>query len=76
MLLCLLGGLLGIAFMLLTAWGVDLLVTRLDIGFTVSVSGKDIGISLGLSLLVGLLSGLLPSLAASRLNPVDALRAR
>lgn len=74
--LCVLGGLLGLALTGLTALGVGALVSRLDIGFEVVMSVSDLALSLGLSVAVGLVSGLLPALSASRLSPVEALRAR
>ncbi|MEZ5016423.1 MAG: ABC transporter permease [Flavipsychrobacter sp.] len=67
--LCITGGLIGIAIVLLL--GV-LLTYGFD--FPTILSFKNIFIGIGISAIVGVLSGFIPARTASRLNPVVAIR--
>ncbi len=68
-LLCLLGGLIGIGLVSLLA----ALVNKFA-DFPVSLRANNFIVGIVISLLVGVLSGLLPARQASRLNPVAAIR--
>lgn len=74
-LLCLLGGLLG----LLLNYGITQLIQfallQMETEFVIVVSVNDILIGLALSGTIGLVSGFVPSLAAARMDPVESMRA-
>lgn len=67
--LCVIGGLIG----LLIVWIMSLLLTKLlDFEFVLSIWNVLIGS--GLSIIVGVVSGIIPAIAASKLDPVEAIR--
>lgn len=68
-LLCLLGGLLGVA----AGWGSSELLAQFFNWQTV-VAAESIGVGLGCSLLIGIVFGLWPARRASTLDPIEALR--
>ena len=68
-LLCLLGGLLGVA----AGWGAAELLAEFFNWQTV-VAAESIGVGLGCSLLIGIVFGLWPARRASTLDPIEALR--
>lgn len=67
--LCLAGGLIGIFIVLL----LSLLLTY-GADFPVTLSLKNFSLGIGISALVGILAGYIPARAASRLDPVVAIR--
>lgn len=67
--LCLVGGILG----LLLVYFATLLAS--GSGFEMSLSLKNVVMGLSVSALIGVVSGLFPAAAASRLDPVEAIRA-
>jgi len=69
MLLCLLGGLLGIA---LGVGMAELLSSTA--GWVMSISPESVVLSFGFSIGVGLFFGILPARRAAKLNPIEALR--
>jgi len=69
-LLCLAGGLIGIAVGALTAAN----LSRFLSGITPVVSMDSVILAVGVSTLVGLVFGIYPAAKAARLNPIDALR--
>ncbi len=69
-LLCLAGGLIGIAIGALTAANLSKVLT----GITPVVSMDSVLLAVGVSTLVGLVFGIYPAAKAARLNPIDALR--
>src|SRR5690606_29193307 len=69
--LCVLGGGFGL---LIIAAGTFAISAALDIGIYLSISNVFLG--LGISVAIGIASGLLPALSASRLSPVEAIRAK
>ncbi len=68
-LLCLLGGLLGVA----AGWGASELLAEFFNWQTV-VAAESIAVGLGCSLLIGIVFGLWPARRASTLDPIEALR--
>ena len=69
-LLCLAGGLIGIAVGALTAANAGRFLNDI----TPSVSMSSVILAVGVSTLVGLVFGIYPAAKAARLNPIDALR--
>ena len=68
-LLCLLGGVLGVA----AGWGASMLLARFFSWQTV-VAAESIVVGLGCSLMIGIVFGLWPARRASTLDPIEALR--
>jgi putative ABC transport system permease protein len=67
--LSLIGGLVGL--------GLVYLITFIPLGsLTLSLTTKNIATALGISSFVGILSGIVPAYSASRMNPVEAIRAK
>ena len=69
--LSLIGGLIGLILIFLLT-----LALSGGIDFEVALSFKNILLGLFISGIIGLISGIAPALSASRLNPVDAIRAK
>ncbi|NBV23193.1 MAG: FtsX-like permease family protein [Proteobacteria bacterium] len=67
-LICLLGGLLGLAF----AYPITLVMDRF---MPAALSASLVGIALLVSVATGVIAGFLPAWRAAKMNPVDALRA-
>jgi putative ABC transport system permease protein len=74
--LCLLGGIVGLLMQVLAAKGGQLLLNQLEVGFTIVISWSSVVFGILLSVFIGITSGVMPSLAAARLDPVDAMRSR
>jgi putative ABC transport system permease protein len=68
--LCLLGGLIGLAFAYLMCFGISKAFPSFPIHFSVGL----VLVSMIVSILTGLFSGFAPAWTASRLDPVTALR--
>lgn len=75
LLMCGLGGVLGLLLVFGVGGLVQLLLQGLQVPLTVAFSPQDVATGLGLSLFIGLLAGFLPALIAARLDPVEAIRA-
>lgn len=69
--LCLVGGLAGLAFV---AGLVALLNQLIDFNFILPLERIILGITI--SVVVGIVAGIVPALKAARLNPVDAIRSK
>lgn len=67
--LCLLGGLIGLAFVYA---GTFLVKAAVDVQIVLDLHNMMVGISI--SLVIGVLSGIIPAWFASRLDPVEAIR--
>lgn len=72
--LTLIGGLIGLAFGVLFAFLISVVVQSLGYDWDFSVSAAAFVIAIGLSSLIGIIFGLYPAAKASRLDPIDALR--
>lgn len=68
--LCILGGLLGLGLVYLVT-----LIISSAAGFPIYLSWSNILVGVGISLLVGILSGIIPAYMASKMDPVEAIRA-
>ncbi len=69
--LCLLGGLLGIALVVLIMLIVE---NTLDFKLYLNIGTMLFGVSI--SVIIGIIAGFVPALVASRMHPVDAIRFR
>ena len=67
--LCIVGGLIGIGMVMLLAW-----IANSFSEFPVGLSLNNFLLGVGISVVVGILSGLIPAQQASKLNPVEAIR--
>jgi putative ABC transport system permease protein len=67
--LCIIGGLIG----LLLVWIIALVLTNL-LDFEFILSFTNIMLGTGLAAFIGLLAGILPAISASKLDPVEAIR--
>jgi putative ABC transport system permease protein len=73
--ICMIGGVLGVVLGLLLAWGgVSLMERQMPVPVPLVVSAPVILGSVGFSMLIGVFFGYYPARKASRLNPIDALR--
>lgn len=69
-LLCLLGGFIGLVLVILTLWGVSSLT-----GFQMQMSSTNLITGIGASIIVGIIAGIIPAYNASNMDPVEAIRA-
>lgn len=68
-LICLIGGLLGITL----SYAIGFIFNHLVSGFSMSFSASSIILALGCSSLIGIIFGFMPARNASQLNPIEAL---
>ncbi|CDF78133.1 ABC transporter efflux protein [Formosa agariphila KMM 3901] len=68
--LAVIGGLIGLAFV----WLVSLIASQFVDDFEFILSFKNMFLGFSLSTLIGLISGVLPAISASKLDPVEAIR--
>lgn len=69
--LCLIGGIMGMFIVWLMALGGSAVLP-----FKVILTSTNVFIGLGISVGIGLIAGIFPAWKASRLNPVDAIRSK
>ena len=71
-LLCLIGGTLGLVIIF---GGLQLFyLLAPDFGLKIAISGKNVMQGLGMSIIIGIVSGFIPAWKASKLDPVEAIR--
>jgi putative ABC transport system permease protein len=68
--LCLMGGTIGLLLVWLITIGASLA------GFALFLSFENILLGIGVSVVIGIVSGYLPALSAANLDPVEAIRAK
>ena len=67
--LCIIGGLIGI----ILVWLITLLISKI-VDFEFVLSFFNVCLGTGLAVLIGLIAGILPAISASKLDPVEAIR--
>ena len=73
--LCLLGGFIGLFLMYLLVTGLEwYLVTYQESTFVFYITASNIMTGFGISFVIGIISGFIPALQASKMRPVDAIR--
>jgi len=73
-LICVLGGLIGLGMLYLVTQGIQYAIDMNDIAMTVTISMDDAFFGIGLAVAIGLVSGLVPAWVAARVDPVIAIR--
>lgn len=68
------GGIIGIIFGAILAFGIFLLATNFGLKWVFAVSFNSILLAVSFSAAIGLLFGLYPAFTAAKLNPIEALR--
>jgi putative ABC transport system permease protein len=69
MVLCLIGGLIGLAVVYVVLKGITV-----GLDFPMSLSPFNVALGIVTSIIVGIIAGLLPALRASKMDPVEAIR--
>ncbi|MEL6626262.1 MAG: ABC transporter permease [Bacteroidota bacterium] len=74
LLLCFIGGLVGILMVVLMGVTAEAVLQAANVPLEVTFAPSDILIGVGVSLLIGLLAGIIPASLAAKLDPVVAIR--
>lgn len=75
--LCLIGGVIGLAMVYVGAKVAEyLILTYENMEFAFTLTIKNIVVGLGISAIVGIVFGFIPAWVASRMKPVDAIRSK
>lgn len=74
LMLCLLGGMIGIGFVFLIGLMVQAVLGTMDLALDVSFSVGDLLTGMGVAAFIGLVAGTVPAFMAARLDPVEAIR--
>jgi putative ABC transport system permease protein len=72
--LCVLGGLIGLVIVYALFAGLSSMMESMDVGLKLFIAPKFVVWGLIISILTGMIAGLKPAMTASKLNPVDAMR--
>lgn len=72
--LCIIGGLLGLFIILIGIAFVNFNFSE-NLGFNLFLSFENFTIAIGVSTVIGILAGIVPAFRASRMDPVEAIRA-
>lgn len=76
MVLCFIGGTLGLLLVWIESYVLEYLVLNFkDMEFAFNLSGRNVLLGIMLSVGVGMIAGFIPALSASRMSPVEAIRA-
>ncbi len=76
MVLCFIGGAFGLLLVWAESYVLEYLVLNFkDMEFAFNLSGRNVLLGIMLSVGVGMIAGFVPALAASRMSPVEAIRA-
>jgi putative ABC transport system permease protein len=76
MVLCFIGGAFGLLLVWAESYVLEYLVLNFkDMEFAFNLSGRNVLLGIILSVGVGMIAGFVPALAASRMSPVEAIRA-
>ncbi len=70
--LCIIGGLIGLAFV----WFLVLILDSVVDQFHFILPFSRVVMGLGISVVVGLIAGIIPAMKAANMNPVDAMRSK
>jgi putative ABC transport system permease protein len=73
-LLCIMGGLIGLVIVYALFAGLSSVMEGMDVGLRLFIAPKFVVWGLVISILTGMIAGLKPAITASKLNPVDAMR--
>lgn len=67
--LCILGGILGLIFVKILLWGANE-----SMPFPIYLSWGNVVFGISLSIMIGIISGFIPAFQASKMDPVEAMR--
>ena len=73
--LCIIGGLLGLMMVMLLAKAASWLISsQTDLNIVFTIAQKNIIIALAISITVGIIAGIVPAMKAAQMDPVEAIR--
>ena len=75
--LCLVGGILGLSFVWVTLKGLNYLLShQMESAIRLYLGSSDVLIGILVSVAVGVIAGLMPAISGSKLDPVEAIRSK
>jgi putative ABC transport system permease protein len=72
--LCIIGGLLGLTLVLILAGSANLWLHHIESSFVFHITTYNVVYGLSISIVIGIIAGFIPAYQASRMKPVDAIR--